>query len=199
MRTLEWLLAVLAVSGSIALFARQRSPIIAWVFCAAALTLVAAQVWFEGPHWQLFPLYAALALIALFFIRRPDSSLAAGLTALILIAATLAFSWVLPMFRLPPPTGTFAVGTRTLYLKDASRGRELVTQVWYPAEPVGPLARYVRPREIRPIGRYQAQIRTNSSPGRAHCGERRSLSGSSLRPSLGRTPNPGHLPDGRSR
>ena len=76
-------------------------------------------------------------------------------------------------FRLPAPTGPYAVGTRILDLTDASRHedgssdpsakRELVVQLWYPAEASQqPFAPYQRWKETKLSAGYLALIQTNS-------------------------------------
>jgi dienelactone hydrolase len=77
------------------------------------------------------------------------------------------------MFRLPKPTGPYAVGTSILYMVDDSRTedaspvpgakRELVVQLWYPAEPgQGKLAPYRRRIETTFESSYQAVLPTNA-------------------------------------
>src|ERR1700722_4143955 len=60
------------------------------------------------------------------------------LVALLILAL---LSTVFPVFRLPAPTGPYAVGTTTMKLDQAS---SLTMQIWYPAPPStkGPLASY---------------------------------------------------------
>lgn len=77
-------------------------------------------------------------------------------------AALLALLWRSPVLTLPVPTGPYPVGTRTLHLTDPQTHRELVTQLWYPAQPTGPRARYMRLREIRPLYLYLGLLHTHS-------------------------------------
>ncbi|MBN2146700.1 MAG: hypothetical protein JW726_04895, partial [Anaerolineales bacterium] len=61
------------------------------------------------------------------------------------LVVTLVVSTVVPVFRIPDPTGLYAVGTRDFYWVDDSRleqftsdpndPRELMVRVWYPASP----------------------------------------------------------------
>ena len=91
--------------------------------------------------------------------RRPVRAIAAG-TALViaLTSATVADAAdAEPVPYLPKPTGSYAVGTTSLYLKDTSRPdpwvpsvpyRELMVTLVYPAAPGGgPRARYLTPEE----------------------------------------------------
>ncbi len=131
----------------------------------------------EGAHWQMIPAYlaivpAALLLFASHSTRRPFhwASLAA---ALVLLACSCVCSYVVPMFRLPRPTGTYPVGTSVLYMVDSSREedaaggrgrkRELVIQLWYPASTgKGQLASYRRRNETTLESSYQAVLPTHS-------------------------------------
>ncbi|MBP1904005.1 dienelactone hydrolase [Paenibacillus turicensis] len=61
---------------------------------------------------------------------------------LIILSAFLSIA--LPIFNLPPPTGKYTIGTQTFHFVDSTRAetftddpddkRELMVQVWYPAE-----------------------------------------------------------------
>ncbi|NGZ76924.1 alpha/beta hydrolase family protein [Saccharibacillus alkalitolerans] len=64
--------------------------------------------------------------------------------AAVLMTATAGLLYAFPVFKLPEPTGGFRVGTQTFHLADQAREetfdrtagspRELMVQVWYPAE-----------------------------------------------------------------
>jgi predicted dienelactone hydrolase len=144
----------------------------------AAVTVLVAQVVLVGPHWQILPAYGGMLLVALALWwrglhrrRRPVAAVASFLCLL-----TLGALWVLPMFSLPKPTGTFAVGTTgALNWTDSSRSargdsiadgprRELALQIWDPVAPGsrGDLARYARRKELSLGKSYLAAIRTNS-------------------------------------
>lgn len=156
------------------------------------LPVLAAQVLVEGARWQMIPAYALSGLLALAWLARtvgrlPGARVAAGLGVLGL-AVAIAVPVVVPVFRLPVPTGPYAIGTQTYHWVDADRPdvftadpddrRELVVQVWYPAvdEPAAPRARYVADgRALAPLARlmklpgptfdYFDQVRTNAVPG----------------------------------
>jgi predicted dienelactone hydrolase len=183
MRLTEWMLAALVVAGiatlSVPLPMRiagsRAGAAVARLYALVAVLLFAVHAWTEGAHWQMLPIYTAILVLAWQLARQPAhkparkldqrSARAASLTAMGLWAAGLALCWVLPMFRLPPPTGPYAVGTRTLHLWEPQpdgSARELVAQLWYPAEPTGPLARYARPAELKPLFSYEGEIRTNA-------------------------------------
>jgi dienelactone hydrolase len=144
---------------------------------AGILVLLAVHVFYEGAHWQMIPAYlGAVALcLAAWLLPGPARfpSLLIASSLLLLSGLSVGFSFVLPIFHLPQPTGPYAVGTTTLYLKDPSRtaegapgsgsARELMVQIWYPAEPSShPLERYRAWRETRFINSYQSVVKTNS-------------------------------------
>ncbi|MHA6619773.1 alpha/beta hydrolase family protein [Pseudonocardia sp. DLS-67] len=156
------------------------------------LPALAAQVLVEGARWQMIPAYVLSGLAALGWLTRPAGrppgrGVAVGLGVLGL-AVAIAVPVVVPVFRLPVPTGPYAVGTQTYHWVDAGRPdvftadpddrRELVVQVWYPAadEPSAPRAPYVADgRALAPLARlmklpgptfdYFDQVRTNAVAG----------------------------------
>ena len=122
-----------------------------------ALLIAVAQVLVEGPRWQMAPAYALAGLLVLAGLlphsaptvvdgvkpHRLAVGLGIGLGALWL-AASIALPLVLPVFRFPPPSGPYAIGTLTYHWVDAARReifsanptdrRELMVQIWYPAK-----------------------------------------------------------------
>lgn len=118
-----------------------------------ALLLVVHLVW-EGSRWQMIPAYLVSGGLIFYLVyssrreaqlrsRRWElASCVVGVLAQI-SAAVLAVA--LPVPRLLPPTGPFAVGTTSYHWIDRSRAdqfapdprspRELMVRVWYPAAP----------------------------------------------------------------
>jgi predicted dienelactone hydrolase len=117
------------------------------------------QVLVEGYRWQMIPAYALSGLLFLVWLLQTivpagtalggglDNRLAAGLAiglGVLGLAVSIVLPIVLPVFRLPPPTGPYAIGTLTYHWVDAHRGevfsadpndqRELMVQIWYPAK-----------------------------------------------------------------
>ncbi|MFN2286419.1 MAG: alpha/beta hydrolase family protein [Anaerolineae bacterium] len=104
----------------------------------------------EGYRWQMLPAYATtVGLISVTLVphrneEKPPkrAGLILALVGLILGAALLI---LLPVPRFPRPSGPYPIGTVTYHWIDASRveiygnapggPRELMVQVWYPAEP----------------------------------------------------------------
>ena len=114
-----------------------------------------AQMIVEGPRWQMVPAYVLTGLFFLVWllqstalagrpVNRPAAGLAIGLGALALVISA-ALPILSPVFRFPRPSGPYAVGTVTYHWVDAARPeiftadpndhRELMVQVWYPAQP----------------------------------------------------------------
>ena len=175
MRLLEWL-TVATLLLALACFV-QPQPISAtlWLGVAAAL-LGLLHAGIEGIRWQMFPAYMAVLLALLLMAAKLSFSVlnwAGAITAGLMAAASLVFSWALPMFRLPAPTGKYPVGTRTLNLVDANRAemhqaakpgnREVVVQLWYPAATAKwKKAKYRRKKETTRRSSYQAVLDTHS-------------------------------------
>ena len=178
MRPLEGaLILILAVAAflQITVFARRfRMPLALLGVVAVVLHLL----WERG-HFQMLPVYVALVIVVVLqvvpqLVRASTriKSIAAQ-TVLLLCATSLMLSFVFPMFSLPKPTGSYPVGTRTLYLTDKSRRedavsdprakRELVVQVWYPAESTNNhLAPYRQWAETKLYDSYESVLWTNS-------------------------------------
>ncbi len=132
-----------------------------WVrYLAPAVVLIAvAQAAVEGPRWQMVPAYVLTGLFFLVWLwqkiapaggtagqgltHRLAIGLAIGLGALGLVVS-IALPIVFPVIRFPRPSGPYAIGTMTYHWVDVSRPeiftadpndhRELMVQVWYPAE-----------------------------------------------------------------
>ena len=111
----------------------------------------------EGPRWQMVPAYGltgVLLLVTTLLLLRPAgertghkwwTTLLCGV-GLLFLAVAFALPLLFPIFRLPRPSGPYRVGTVTYHWLDAGRDetftddpadrRELMVQVWYPAERV---------------------------------------------------------------
>jgi predicted dienelactone hydrolase len=90
----------------------------------------------------------------------------------VLLSFTLLALYAVPLFRLPRPTGPYAVGTRTLDYSDPARTdphdpnhgpRRLVVQFWYPTMAVtGTHAPYRRWEETTALSSYMAFLPTSA-------------------------------------
>ncbi|GIO54465.1 alpha/beta hydrolase family protein [Paenibacillus cineris] len=95
----------------------------------------------------------------------PQFMLSSVYTAIvIMLVVTTGLMYAFPVFKLPEPTGNFKVGTQTFHLVDTKRDeifdeardrkRELMVQVWYPAQAgTGKYAPFI---PNTPILRYMA-------------------------------------------
>src|SRR5208283_4788028 len=139
------------------------------------------QVLVEGFRWQMIPAYilsVTCALAALWQqVKRSGNDAAPfrsrrliALGGVVLGAIGLLISAVLPVvlpvFRFPHPHGPYEIGTLTYHWVDTSRPeiftadpndqRELMVQIWYPAQPAGTATRapYIEdPTVLSPLGR----------------------------------------------
>jgi len=124
-----------------------------------ALVLALIHLAVEGFRWQMMPAYVVLVLILLWSgwqYWNPKTSVGGGRwvtirritgvsLAITLLMTSGLFSYLFPIFELPQPSGPYAVGTTDYHMIDHNRpetytsgpsdNRELMVQVWYPAEP----------------------------------------------------------------
>lgn len=147
----------------------RGSPVVALVTLVASM--VAAAQWLaEGPRWQMLPAYALTILFVPAWLvqnaapmgrpdgwKRPHPTAAAVVITLgaLGLAIAAALPIMVPVFRFSEPSGLYAIGTLTYHWVDGSRAeafaadpkkrRQLVVQVWYPAQahPTGQRAAYM--------------------------------------------------------
>ncbi|MGC9397315.1 MAG: alpha/beta hydrolase family protein [Anaerolineae bacterium] len=116
---------------------------------ASGLCLI-VHLLFEGYRWQMLPVYATTVGLVIFTLvthrngEKPPKR-AELMLALVGLILGVALSLLLPVPRFPRPRGPYPIGTVTYHWIDASRvetygdapggPRELMVQVWYPAEP----------------------------------------------------------------
>ncbi|MBM4161187.1 MAG: hypothetical protein FJ217_08815 [Ignavibacteria bacterium] len=125
-----------------------------------SLAIVLIQILVEGHRWQMYPIYVyAVFLFALTFknmrfAQRPSDKpkskgnllfrIVGGISNVLLLVVIAMPPLLLPVFKLPIPTGPYNVGTRYDYFIDKNRPepltpdstdfQEISVQVWYPAE-----------------------------------------------------------------
>jgi hypothetical protein len=131
-----------------------------WTGYSALITLLVAiaQVLVEGPRWQMIPAYAMTALLLIVwllhnsaktgghFVQKCTNRIAVGLVIGMCVLAmgfSIALPMIFPVFSFPHPGGPYEIGTLTYLWVDANRQevfstdpnahRELMVQVWYPA------------------------------------------------------------------
>lgn len=158
MRALEILTLVMLFLAPAARFWRvEKRP--SWTNYLPGVTalFILTHLAIEGYRWQMVPAYGLATLLFLLSVPRVlgkksasparlghkilnGIGLALGFTAFAIAAALPAF---FPVFRLPDPTGPYAVGTTSFAFTDNSRPeiftpdpddkRLVYIQVWYPA------------------------------------------------------------------
>ncbi len=172
MRLLEILLT-LANLWTFFVLAVPRLRTLSWTRYSALITVVIASVQAlgEGARWQMTPAYALAGMFFLVWLlqkvapaQKPPrmswlNRLIAGLVlalGILGMAVSIALPTILPVFHFPHPTGPYAIGTLTYHWVDANRPevftadpndhRELMVQVWYPAnaDPSSPRAPWVQ-------------------------------------------------------
>jgi dienelactone hydrolase len=141
-----------------------------WVCLLLLAAIFAIHLLWEGAHWQMFPAYGATLLVAALVAQvRWARGVRIGCASAVVVLALASFglSYVLPMFKLPMPSGRYAIGTRTVAMTDMSRAedadlsgqhrREVVVQIWYPAlSSHAPRAPYRRRSETSLASSYQS-------------------------------------------
>jgi predicted dienelactone hydrolase len=158
-------------------FSARARPGWRQVLPAVALLLLVLHIVVEGARWHLAPAYAVTVCL-LFASCRPAGIhprrwirfLGIGL----LLGAT-ALGTVLPVFKLPKPSGSYPIGTVTWYLVDHAREemhanrpgdpRELMIQIWYPAEFAGPGQVYRTRAETDLKKAHLALVKTHAATG----------------------------------
>ena len=176
MSSFEPLLGAAALLLAIALFASiGRKSLAIWIFYGLLLALLLGDS-IQQAHWQLVPLYL-IALLIPWIARKASRArlIVAGALTMLLAACFVTLSFLLPMFRLPEPTGPYLVGTRILHMVDlhrpdsggrmASGRRELMVQAWYPVDKdqtCDHLAPYRRRAETTMLSSYMAVLKTQS-------------------------------------
>ena len=154
------LVVAILVTASAWILAAWPTPRLVRMAPLALLALAVLQVAVEGFYWQFGPGYLLILVLGLLAWRRPApvgraARLAGRLGLLTLILLALAPWALVPVPRLPPPAGPYAVGTQVFRWTDARRPeaatpdpddrRNVIVQAWYPrAGPAGgPHAAYI--------------------------------------------------------
>jgi dienelactone hydrolase len=177
MRLLEFLLlAVVAIGLACHLRDWQRAAPTTWLF-AVAILLMVAHLAIEGYRWQMVPVYLATggALIALGWLPLTTARPWLTVVGLGLLSVGALLCLALPVFTLPAPSGPYPVGSTTRLLRDSGRQeprmglpgarREVLVQIWYPAERQGRGQPY-RPRAETIFTTTQlALVTTHSAAG----------------------------------
>ncbi len=132
--------------------ALRKQRVLSGILVGVSELCLVAHLLLEGYRWQMLPIYVTSVGLAVATLRaqrntekRPKrAGLILVLVGLILGATLLI---LLPVPRFPRPSGPYPIGAVSYHWIDASRvetygdapggPRELMAQVWYPAEPSG--------------------------------------------------------------
>ena len=144
MRLIEITLPVLLAIYLI--WPHPRPQLIRWL-PSLALIFTFIHLGVEGYRWQMIPLYVLTFLLAIISLIKINSAadwkpIASYLT-LILLALSTAVPTLLPIPKIPTPSGPYKIGTSIFEMTDSARkeiysgkdeARRFMIQVWYPAE-----------------------------------------------------------------
>ena len=158
MRPLEVLLAFLLLPWFLwPVLSNNKQP--KWLagLPVAAGIVLPVHLALEGYRWQMLPMYALIFLSILaavsLLLRRYSMPIRHGclpilgsLLSLLLYLLAAALPVLVPIPRLPQPSGPYPVGTLSQVLVDPARKelygtqtdepRRVMVQIWYPAQPV---------------------------------------------------------------
>jgi predicted dienelactone hydrolase len=139
---------------------RQKRPQWVALLPVVGLLFLLLHLIFEGYRWQMIPAYGLTAVLYLYTFwqwrkkhsgdHQPQTrnrlvAVLLALVSLIIVGITAVLPIALPVPRLAEPDGPYEIGTVTYYWVDSSREemfgpepggpRELMVQIWYPAQP----------------------------------------------------------------
>jgi pimeloyl-ACP methyl ester carboxylesterase len=118
-------------------------PLIVQLAPAIALIIILVHFTLEGYRWQMIPLYALTLILSVLSIFISEVKPPASTLILVLVAVSIALPILLPIPKIPQPSGTYEVGTTSYEFADFARKelysgkdepRRFMVQVWYPAE-----------------------------------------------------------------
>lgn len=149
MRILEWILVIVTLVVAILMLVRPRRGM-RMAMVAALILSTALHGVLEQFRVQMLPTYLlVMVLLVMIVVRQKNhrswiKATLASIMVLLLSAASVALTWLLPAFTMPEPTGRYAIGTFQQQLVDESREetkspepgdkRELMINVWYPVD-----------------------------------------------------------------
>jgi predicted dienelactone hydrolase len=177
MRPLEIILLLANVPLLVGCLSARALP--GWwrILPVAAFLVMVLHLWVEGARWHMAPGYLVTVglLASCCGPRRRQPGRWSALAAIGLLLGAAAVGTLLPVFDLPKPTGPYPIGTVTWHLVDAARQetqspqpggpRELMIQVWYPAESAGPGQAYRTRAETDLKRAHLALVKTHAATG----------------------------------
>lgn len=141
MRPFELLLLLAEFSVLVLLFLPiSPSPVSLRVLPIVAVLVAGTHLLLEGSRWQMVPAYLVIGLL---FATWPSRKFTIILSSMALLASFI-LSTAIPVFHFEKPTGPYEIGSVTYHWIDGSRlevfnadaktYRELMVQIWYPAQ-----------------------------------------------------------------
>lgn len=150
----------LTLSTIILLIPPRDRPFIFIIFPVSLPVIFLIHLFAESPRWQMIPAYIFSGIILLtsiiqvrkrkrevkifFHNKKKHPKLFFILVIFILLLSTILLPALLPVFRLPPPTGPFKAGTTWETIIDTTRPetltenendyRKLAVKIWYPSD-----------------------------------------------------------------
>ena len=150
MRPLEILTLILIAGTLTALFTHKERKIFLYLLFAA-IGAMSLQYFLEGQRWQFaFAVYLLPALyICHLFQKTKINFITKGFLS-VWFSFSVLLPWIIPVFTLPNPSGPHEVGTELFHWVDSTRLewftdedpndiREIIVQIWYPANLKGGL------------------------------------------------------------
>ncbi|OAB32460.1 dienelactone hydrolase [Paenibacillus macquariensis subsp. defensor] len=155
MRLFELLLLLSNVAVLLLLiFSKKNNPIKLLIASMISTLLLIVHLTVEGYRVQIFFPYCitiAFLAVSVYDYFKPITlktprllSVSVHVITAILLLVTAGFMYAFPVFKLPEPTGSQKIGTQTFHFVDENRDetfdgdqngkRELMVQVWYPAQ-----------------------------------------------------------------
>ncbi len=157
--------------------ATRRPPVWARTVAMVALVVTAMQIMIEGHRWQMYPGYLVIAglPLAITWPRMAGLGIWLSLAGLSCLAVSAIICILMPVFKLPNPTGPFPIGSITRHLVDSNRKeiqgsdpgaqRELMIQMWYPAAMAGPARTYCSRAEMPLKKKHLSLVKTHAATG----------------------------------
>jgi hypothetical protein len=155
MNFLDIVIILISLAATGIILFRTRNRLLDSVVLSCLMLVTLLHGWIDHFRFQMVPIYAVVLTIILVLIRRvikqpsiPSRSKykkgLLSLTVMILTVASIYLSYLLPIFTMPEPTGSYAIGTLSRQLTDSSRvetyskdpkdKRELMINIWYPVD-----------------------------------------------------------------
>jgi len=144
MRPFEILTLILIAGTLTAIFTHKERKVFLYLLFAAIGAML-LQYFLEGQRWQFAPaVYLLPALYIFHRFQKNDINIFTRGLLYSWFGLAVLLPWLIPVFTLPNPGGSYSVGTETFHWVDSSRMewftaenpndvREIIVQIWYPA------------------------------------------------------------------